>query len=86
MVNLVRVLSGNWTPAPDVPDELDQVILRLLSKDPQARATNAMVSQGHLFFDDLASLEEKVQAAQNASFGTGSTVLQGSTFSCVRTN
>src|SRR5260221_4735901 len=29
--------------AADVPDELDQIILRLLSKDPQARATSAMV-------------------------------------------
>jgi eukaryotic-like serine/threonine-protein kinase len=27
----------------DVPQELDQMIVRLLSKDPQARATNAMV-------------------------------------------
>ena len=29
--------------AADVPEELDQMIVRLLSKDPQARATNAMV-------------------------------------------
>ena len=29
--------------AADVPQELDQMIVRLLSKDPQARATNAMV-------------------------------------------
>jgi serine/threonine protein kinase len=29
--------------AADVPDELDQMIVRLLSKDPLARATNAMV-------------------------------------------
>ncbi|HEV2971938.1 MAG TPA: serine/threonine-protein kinase [Pirellulales bacterium] len=29
--------------AADVPDELDQIIARLLSKDPHARATNALV-------------------------------------------
>jgi eukaryotic-like serine/threonine-protein kinase len=29
--------------AADVPQELDQMIVRLLAKDPQARATNAMV-------------------------------------------
>src|SRR4029077_4525789 len=29
--------------AADVPEELDQMIVRLLSKDPQARATNALV-------------------------------------------
>jgi serine/threonine protein kinase len=29
--------------AADVPDELDQIILRLLSKDPPARATSALV-------------------------------------------
>jgi chitinase len=33
------------------------------------RAPNAFTSQGHLFFDDLASHEEKVTAAQNAGLG-----------------
>jgi spore germination protein YaaH len=36
--------------------------------DP-GRAPNAMTSQGQLFFDDVLSLEEKVQAAQNGHFG-----------------
>ncbi|MGZ3427422.1 MAG: glycosyl hydrolase family 18 protein, partial [Polyangia bacterium] len=33
---------------------------------PPGRAPNATSSQGHLFFDDLASMEEKVAAAQQA--------------------
>jgi chitinase len=36
--------------------------------DP-GRAPNATSSQGHLFFDDLASHEEKVAAAQEAGLG-----------------
>jgi spore germination protein YaaH len=33
------------------------------------RAPNAMSSKGHLYFDDLLSLEEKVQVAKNAGLG-----------------
>jgi hypothetical protein len=33
------------------------------------RAPNAQSSQGHLYFDDLASLEEKVAAAASAGIG-----------------
>jgi spore germination protein YaaH len=36
--------------------------------DP-GRAPNAYTSQGHLFFDDLASMEEKVAAAEAAGLG-----------------
>ncbi|MDB4971496.1 MAG: hypothetical protein JWN44_7185 [Myxococcales bacterium] len=36
---------------------------------PSGRAPNATSSQGHLFFDDIASHEEKVKAAQVAGLG-----------------
>jgi spore germination protein YaaH len=40
-------------------------------KDPIApgRAPNALTTEGQLFFDDLASLEEKVVVAQNGGLG-----------------
>jgi spore germination protein YaaH len=36
---------------------------------PSGRAPNAQTAQGHLFFDDLASMEEKVAAAQSGGLG-----------------
>jgi spore germination protein YaaH len=36
---------------------------------PSGRAPNASTTQGHLFFDDLASMEEKVTAAQAGGLG-----------------
>jgi eukaryotic-like serine/threonine-protein kinase len=52
--------------APDVPDELDQMILRLLSKDPQARATNAMV-----IAKQLAAMEHALSLPQTRIAGRG---------------